>query len=212
MASIRRRITTVGHSDHAPERFLMLLVQHGVEGVVDIRSVPYSRRAPQFDQRNLRLMLKNVGIRYGFLGKELGGRPSDPHLYDVDRRVQYDRVLATAEFRSGIERVIRAANQISVTLLCTEREPLECHRTLLVGHALAKRGWDVHHILGNGELEKHADAMSRLLRLHGIASGHDLFRSHSEVIDQALDRQARKFAYVAPDRFRADIVDYFEDR
>lgn len=175
----------------------MMLVKHGVEGVADVRSVPYSRRVPQFDQHNLRRLLRDVGIRYGFLGKELGGRPSSPHLYDANHRVRYDRVSESSEFRSGIERVIRAADQINVALLCTEREPLECHRTLLVGHDLDARGLEVFHILGNGELESHAEAMSRLLRVHGNELGRDLFRSRPELIAQVLDRQAEKFAYVA---------------
>ena len=189
-------IFTVGHSNHAADAFLQLLVRHGVDEVVDVRSAPYSRYTSQFNHDALQDALEGVGIVYTYLGGELGGRPADRSSYDADGRVRYDRVADSDEFNDGIRRVIRAADEGQVALMCTEKEPLECHRTLLVARNLVERGVAVGHILADGRLEVHDDAMSRLVEIHKLPPDGDMFRTRDDVIAEALERQARKFAYV----------------
>ena len=189
-------ILTVGHSNHTPDLFLQLLVRHGVDEVVDVRSAPYSRYASQFNHDALRDTLEDVGIGYTYLGGELGGRPTDRSCYDADGRVRYDRVADSDDFDDGIRRVIRAADEGQVALLCTEKEPLECHRTLLVARNLVERGVAVSHIMAEGGLESHDDTMLRLVEIHKLPPEGDMFRTRDDVIIEALERQARKFAYV----------------
>ena len=189
-------ILTVGHSNHAADAFLQLLVRHGVDEVVDVRSAPYSRYASQFNHEALQNALEAIGIAYAYLGGELGGRPADRSSYDADGRARYDRVADSDEFDDGIRRVIRAADEGQVALLCTEKEPLECHRTLLVARNLVERGVAVGHILADGGLEPHDDAMSRLVQIHKLPPDGDMFRTRDDVIAEALERQAHKFAYV----------------
>ena len=196
MSATQYRILTVGHSNHKADVFLQLLVRHGVDEVVDVRSAPYSRYASQFNHDALRDTLEDVGIGYAYLGGELGGRPADRSCYDPDGRVRYDRVADTEQFDDGIRSVIRAADERHVALLCTEKEPLECHRTLLVARALAERGVAVQHILADGALESHGEAMTRLVEAHKLPPEGDMFRTREDVILEALERQARKFAYV----------------
>ena len=192
-------VLTVGHSNHPPETFVNLLVRHGVDEVVDVRSAPYSRYTPHFNHDALQNMLDDIGIGYTYLGGELGGRPADRSCYDADGRVVYDRVAATDSFDGALRQVIRVADENRLVILCTEKEPLECHRTLLVARALAERGVAVAHIQADGSLESHDDAMSRLLDLHKLPPHGDMFRSRSDVISEALTRQANKFAYVTSD-------------
>lgn len=192
-------VFTVGHSNHPPESFISLLVRHGVDEIIDVRSAPYSRYAAQFNYEEIQRTLDDVGIGYTYLGGELGGRPADRSCYDADGRVQYDRVAATDAFDDALRRVLRVADENRVALLCTEKEPLECHRTLLVARALADRDVYIGHILADASLEDHDDAMSRLLELHKLPTHGDMFRTRSDVIVEALDRQARKFAYINPD-------------
>ena len=189
-------ILTVGHSNHSSDAFLQLLVRHGVDEVVDVRSAPYSRYASQFNHDALRDTLEDVGIGYTYLGGELGGRPTDRSCYDADGRVRYDRVADSDDFDDGIRRVIRAADEGQVALLCTEKEPLECHRTLLVARNLVERGVAVSHIMAEGGLESHDDTMLRLVEIHKLPPEGDMFRTRDDVIIEALERQARKFAYV----------------
>ena len=192
-------VLTVGHSNHPPEAFVNLLVRHGVDEVVDVRSAPYSRYTPHFNHDALQNMLDDIGIGYTYLGGELGGRPADRSCYDADGRVVYDRVAATDSFDGALRQVIRVADENRLVILCTEKEPLECHRTLLVARALAERGVAVAHIQADGSLESHDDAMSRLLDLHKLPPHGDMFRSRSDVISEALTRQANKFAYITSD-------------
>lgn len=189
-----REILTIGHSNHPIERFLELLRRNGVTAVADVRSSPFSRYNPQFGKEELQQALKEVGIAYIFLGKELGGRSPDKACYE-DGRVQYDRVARTATFREGIERVRKGAGEYRIALMCAEKEPLECHRTLLVARALDKAGERVGHIHADGHVEPHAQAMQRLLDVVGLPR-EDMFRTGEELEEEAVRGQAGKVAYV----------------
>ena len=133
------RVFTIGHSNHSPEAFLALLSNHGVTAVADVRSAPFSRFCPQFNRDPLRAALNERGIRYTFLGQELGGRSADPSHYR-DGRIRYELVARTSRFRDGVDRVVAGAARYRIALMCAEKEPLDCHRTLLVAPALAARG------------------------------------------------------------------------
>lgn len=194
MSTPTQPVLTIGHSTHLLEAFVALLRQHGVTALADVRSVPYSRFNRQFNRETLEKSLKTGGIKYVFLGRELGGRSDDPACYE-NGRVQYARLAQTDEFRSGIERVIRGASDYRIALMCAEKEPLECHRTLLVARALAERGIVVEHILPDGRLERHEDTMERLLDIVGLPR-QDLFRTRDELIEEALTRQEKRVAYV----------------
>src|ERR1035441_8481065 len=155
-------VLTIGHSNHTIERFIELLRQHHVTAVADVRSAPYSQMHAQFNRKAFASALKQQGIAYSFLGKELGGRPADKACYE-NGRVQYRRVAAMPIFRSGVERVLAGVRSYRIALMCAEREPLECHRALLVAPELEKAGMTVLHVHADGRTESHSDAMSRLL-------------------------------------------------
>ncbi|HZZ95263.1 MAG TPA: DUF488 domain-containing protein [Usitatibacter sp.] len=187
-------VFSVGHSTLPVESFIRLLKRHGISAVADVRSFPYSKHNPQFNKESLAEALSTSGIKYVFLGRELGARTDDKSCYQ-DGRVQYDRLAQTAGFSAGIERVERGAHEHRIALMCAEREPLECHRTLLVSRALAGRGIRVLHILSDGRLESHDDAMERLLDLTGIPRG-DMFRTRQDLLNEAIRKQESKIAYV----------------
>lgn len=187
-------VLTIGHSIHSLDVFIKLLRQHNVSALADVRSTPYSRANPQFNREPLEQYLKAQGIKYVFLGTELGARSNDLTCYEHGR-VQYARVARTDLFRSGIDRVIRGANEFRIALMCAEKEPLDCHRTILVARALTELGVTVQHILADGRLESHDATMERLLKVVGLRD-HDLFRSRDELMAEALGRQEQKVAYV----------------
>lgn len=194
MSVTGNQIFTIGHSTHRAEAFLALLRQHNIEAVADVRSSPYSRFNPQFNRENLERLLEENGVRYVFLGKELGARSDDPCCYDHGR-VQYTRLAQTPLFQSGLGRVQQGAERYRIALMCAEKEPLECHRTLLVAKTLAQRGQPVVHIHGDGHLETHEAAMERLLDMTGVPK-EDMFRSKEELLAEALGKQEAKVAYV----------------
>ena len=192
----RPRIYSVGHSNHSLAKFLALLSQHEVTAVADVRSAPYSRFCPHFNRDGLAAALRDSGIRYSYLGSELGGRSDDPSCYE-DGQVQYELVARTTTFREGLERVVGGATSYRIALMCSEKEPLDCHRTLLVAQALVAEGNDIAHILGNGGLETHERTMDRLLAQFDLSPGGDLFQSRNELLTHAITLQARRVAFVS---------------
>ncbi len=184
------QVLTIGHSNHSLEAFLELLASNGVTAVADVRSAPFSRFCPQFNRDALSAALKEHGIRYTCLGRELGGRSADPACYR-DGQIRYELVARTSLFRDGLARIVDSAARHRTALMCAEKEPLDCHRTLLVAPALAARGVAVAHILADGELEPHEKTLDRLL------IQFDLFQSREELLAHALARQAQRVAFVA---------------
>jgi len=146
-------VYTVGHSAHSYEVFVGLLMAHRIDVVVDTRSAPYSHFAPQFDREILQRGLAESGIRYLFLGRELGGRPKNTDYYDAQGHVLYSRIKSDNAFAAGIQRLERGIADFRVALLCGEEDPAHCHRRLLVGRVLAERGHELLHIRADGHLQ-----------------------------------------------------------
>ena len=194
MNSQPKSVLTIGHSNHSAATFLSLLRNGNIDAVADVRSSPYSRFNPQFNREELEKRLKDSGIHYVFLGKELGARTDDQSCY-LNGQVQYDRLAHTATFQSGLDRVQSGALRYRIALMCSEREPLECHRTLLVARSLVERGIPVEHIHADGGIESHEAAMLRLLDLVDLPRV-DLFRTREELLADAITRQAQRVAYV----------------
>lgn len=188
-------IFTVGHSNVDSEAFVALLRRHAVTVVADVRSQPYSRFLPHFNRDPLKASLRAAEIGYVFLGRELGVRPDDPTCY-VDGIARYERIAATAPFREGIARLLRGQRTARIALLCAEKDPLTCHRTILVCRHLRRPGLAIWHILGDGTLESHEQAEQRLIRLHGLHQASFLDpRTPAETLEEAYDRQAARIAY-----------------
>ncbi len=146
-------LLTVGHSNHDLEHFLTLLRTHNVQGILDVRSWPASRYTPWFNRESLVNDLKGVGVQYVFLGRELGGRPSDERLYDEGGHVRYDAVAKSAAFARGLEQLRHGIAAQRIAVLCAEENPEHCHRRLLVARVLFEEGARVLHIRGDGRLQ-----------------------------------------------------------
>lgn len=182
---------TIGHSTHAVDDFIALLKRHGVEAVVDVRSVPHSAYNPQFNRDALQESLRDNAIHYVFLGRELGARSDDPACY-VDGRVQFKRLAATAQFARGIERLRRGLAQYRVAVMCAEKDPTTCHRMILVCRRMRAFA-SIQHILEDGALEPNTQAERRLRDNLGIRA--DLLRDEAQSIEDAYDAQGRKMGY-----------------
>jgi len=153
VSSARLHVLTIGHSNHQIGHFLDLLKSHSVQAVADTRSQPYSEYASHFDQKPLKKTLEAEGIRYVFLGRELGGRPDGDEFYDDQGHVLYDRVSETHLFREGLSRLESGIREYKVAMLCAEENPAACHRRLLVGRVLLDHGIQVDHIRGDGRIQ-----------------------------------------------------------
>jgi uncharacterized protein (DUF488 family) len=189
---------TVGHSAAEFSAFLNLLRPSNINLVIDVRSRPQSARFPHFDGIELEQTLPAAGIRYLFLGEELGGRPDDPKVYRSDGLVDYRARRKSAGFRMGIERIQMELEQNRVALMCAEEDPLTCHRFLMICPELTTLGIEPSHIRKGGIVETQRDAEDRLLQTQSfgdVASG-SLFSSDREAaLEEAYIAQAEKCAF-----------------
>jgi uncharacterized protein (DUF488 family) len=185
-------IYTIGHSNHSARRFIDLLQGAGIECLADVRSTPFSRRNPQFSQKALAASLKDAGIEYWFLGDALGARPKDPDCYEGGK-VSYARIAATPAFQEAINTLIEDSHAKRIALMCAEKEPLECHRTILVGRALVQRGTALQHILADGRIEPHGETEQRLLHL--AKEPVDLFADRDAALARAYDKRGKQMAF-----------------
>ena len=192
---MNKAIYTIGHSNGTTERLLGLLTQHGITAVADVRSRPYSRFNPQFNREEIADFLKKSSIEYVFLGAELGARSDDPGCYR-NGRAQYSLMAKTPLFESGIRRLLTGTEKFRVAIMCAEKDPLVCHRTILISRYLYEQGIEVRHILEDGALEDHASLLLRLLALHGIQENH-LFHTREELVTQAYEMQAEEIEFAA---------------
>ena len=187
-------VHTIGHSNHPIGRFVEILRSHGIDAVADVRSHPYSRFAPQFRRDPLRDALAGAEIAYVFLGAELGARTDDPTCW-CEGAVDYDRLATRPFFQVGLDRVQDGADRRRLALLCMERDPLTCHRCILVGRHLAARGLALRHILFDGTIEDGAAAEARLMRETGAVQGDVL---HPDARARAYEIRGRQIAYRRP--------------
>jgi len=146
----REPIYTVGHSNHPVEILGELLARHGIGVLVDVRSSPYSKYASQFNKEPLRDFVIAGGREYAYMGQELGGQPSAPGFYDDAGHVRYDLVAASESFRRGIGQLLDVAMASRVALLCSEEDPTDCHRHLLLARVLREADVAVLHIRADG--------------------------------------------------------------
>ena len=190
-------VYTIGHSTHPLADLVGLLRQQGITALCDVRSVPYSRFNLQYDREVLKRYLASNGIAYVFLGKELGARSEDTSCY-VGGIVQYDRLAQTDLFQQGLTRVQEGMTQYRLVLMCAEKEPLECHRAILVSRYLVERGVDIEHIHADGRTESHPNALLRLAEMLNLreAEGH-MFRTREALFEDAYRLQEKRIAYNA---------------
>jgi uncharacterized protein (DUF488 family) len=197
-------LLTIGHSNHDIKAFLTLLSQNGVTAIGDVRSSPYSRYAPHYSREALKSTLTGSGIAYTFLGKELGARSDNPICYK-NGKVQYDLLAQQPIFANGVARVTEGMKRYRIALMCAEKDPIECHRALLVARSFFNRDMSVSHILADGSLESHELLESRLLTLCKFPEG-DMFKSRADFVSEAYLVQGDRVAYQDDEMLRNEAI------
>ena len=190
---------SIGYATKKIAVFIEQLQQHAVDAIADVRSVPYSKVFTDYRQENLIISLKEAGIKYAHLGGELGPRSKDDYHYDNKNQLQFDRLAKSALFKQGVERLQRGLDTgINIALMCAEKDPASCHRSLLVSYYLRRDlGMDVQHIDHWGALESQIELEKRLVCIQNLSS--DLFSSEAEIEELAYQSQIKQTSYVLPD-------------
>src|ERR1700759_695739 len=154
-------VISVGHSTLGYDNFLSTIRRAGVTAIADVLSAPYSRYNPQFNREVLKNELRLDGIAYVFLGDQLGGRPRSEAFF-CDGIADYEKMAAAPHFADGLERLIAGAKKYRIAMMCSEHDPLDCHRCLLVGRALHEQGVTVGHITAAGNVRGQSEIEDEL--------------------------------------------------
>jgi uncharacterized protein (DUF488 family) len=190
-------IFSIGHSCHTIEAFIRLLKAYSIKAVADVRSQPHSSRFPQFSKQPLAEYLGQEGIRHVYLGRELGARRAEPECFH-EGAARYELIATLPAFREGLARLTEGATRMRIALMCAEKDPLTCHRSILIGRRLKASGIDVAHILHDGALERHCEAEQRLMLEEGIFPGQlDMFGGDSDLhsLETAYTRRGEKICF-----------------
>ncbi len=150
-------VYSIGHSNQSQDQFIALLQRHRIQSLVDVRSAPYSRYVPHFNRPELEDAVERRGVRYLYLGEELGGRPPTDDFYDAEEHVLYSRVAVAPFFLRGLERLTDEAALYRAAIMCSEEDPTNCHRHLLIARVLDKQGVRVLHIRGDDREQTEVD-------------------------------------------------------
>ncbi len=189
---------TIGHSNYRIDAFLGIISKYRDDRtyVVDVRSVPFSSNAPQFNADSLKSALQAVGVHYVPMGKELGARRDELEAYNSDNQVDFTQTARLDLFQQGIQRIKKGLSlSCNIILMCSEKSPLECHRFALVARNLCKQGIQVNHILGHHDVITQAQAEELLISKYQSQIDFLLSPSHADLLAQAYSLLNRDIGY-----------------
>lgn len=202
---MNNNIYTIGHSNHPIDEFIRLLKEHTISTVVDVRSCPYSQYNTHFNKNDLHASLHKANIHYVYMGDKLGGRPNAALCHD-ENKVNFDKLAKTKEFQHGIQWLVKHIPNERIVLMCAEKEPLCCHRTILVSRQLTSYKFNIMHILEDGTLEDHKKTELRLVRMLKIEP--TLFEpdlTQKELIERAYKKQEENISYEAKEAHKTNV-------
>lgn len=187
------KLYTIGYAKHSLESFVATIRKHEINAIADVRSVPFSSFAPTFNRNSLSNYLKLNNIQYVFLGNECGAKIDDPSCYN-DGKVDYKLVAKHKKFQSGLSLIIKGSEEKTIALMCAEKDPINCHRMILICRSLKKFGLAMHHVLDADIVESQSESEHRLLKLFKL-NQLELFHSKNDQLERAYDKQGERIAY-----------------
>ena len=193
---------TIGHSQHTFEYFCKLLNSYNINYILDVRSTPYSNYAKIYNSENLRVLLLYKNISYSYMGKYFGARPRNIELYSKEGYLDFEKVAQSDVFIKGMKNVILGLSRgNNIALMCTEKDPIDCHRAILVARAFTINGINVTHILPDGSLQTQKELDKRLLDMYFPDRTHLSFfnfcniANEEEILKLAYRKRNKKIGY-----------------
>ena len=191
---MKHTLWTIGHSTHTLESFMDLLNKHSIQEVWDVRSQPYSKYNRAFNRENIEQELTKNKIIYSFRGHQLGGRISNPDCYDNKGKLQYQQVARLPQFQSTLNQITHKLKNGDIALMCSENDPLKCHRMILVCRELSQKLENkIQHIFLDGSIRTNQEMEQKLMDKFKLYP--DMFRTEKACIEEAYNLQAQKIAY-----------------
>ena len=195
MEQYKDSIYSIGYATHTIESFINTLKKFNITAIADVRSLPYSKFKPEFNRENLKQALINNGIEYVFLGDNIGARIEAPECYK-NGKADYHLISKRPLFQKGLGRILKGMKKYSIAIMCAEKDPINCHRTILICKHLKNDNIKIIHIIDSNTTENHTETELRLMKLYQLDQP-DLFINDSERLEEAYNRQWGKIAYVA---------------
>lgn len=198
---MKKTLFSIGHSQHKIDYFISLLKKHHINYILDVRSVPYSQYATDYNRENIKKILKNNDIGYAFMGNFFGARPKDVSLYLPNGYLNFEKVANSTKFKRGFDNVEKGVKQgYRIAFMCTEKDPIECHRAILVSYAFYKAGYSIEHIMPDNTIQTQQDINKRLLNIYYPDRNQiSLFESENmsekQYLVQAYKKQNEKIGY-----------------
>lgn len=190
---LMKYLFTIGYSSYSKDSLIEVLKKHSIDVVADVRSQPYSQYKPEFNREPLSNHLQKNKIQYVFLGDLCGARISAEECY-VNGTADYELIAKHPKFKRGIQRLQKGLKKYRIVLLCAEKDPVTCHRTILVCKNLKSTDLEINHILEDGKLESHNLTEQRLMKL--LKLDHpNLFKTYQQRLEEAYNLQGKKISY-----------------
>lgn len=189
-----RVLYTIGHSQHDLAYFIEMLQKYDINFVMDVRSTPYSQFAKDYNRENIKSVLRRADINYFFMGSYFGARPEDRTLYSQDGYLDFEKARNTFKFQCGVDNVIKgiqAGNNIA--LMCTEKDPIECHRAIMVARTFYEKNIEVQHILADSSLQSHEVLNQRLINMYFPDRYQLSFFPNENMSDEECLREAYRY-------------------
>ena len=186
------RLYTIGHSNHQLTDFRNLLLKYGIDCIVDVRSIPASKYSPQFNKETLQGFLRSYDMDYQFFGYEFGARRNDS--FNELGYVDFELTVQTALFQEGVHKLTPLLEKKNIALMCSEADPLECHRFSLVGRYYHEEGLDVNHILKDATISSHEALEQEMIRDY-LHSRRPLLPNIDELFGTYTAEDQRRDAY-----------------
>ena len=186
------RLYTIGHSNHQLTDFRNLLLKYGIDCIVDVRSIPASKYSPQFNKETLQGFLRSYDMDYQFFGYEFGARRNDS--FNDSGFVDFELTVQTALFQEGVHKLTPLLEKKNIALMCSEADPLECHRFSLVGRYYHEEGLDVNHILKDATISSHEALEQEMIRDY-LHSRRPLLPNIDELFGTYTAEDQRRDAY-----------------
>lgn len=161
----KRIVYTLGHSNHTMDYFLELIQSQAIDCLIDVRSMPASKYNPQFNQIPLSNFLRRQGITYLHFKEEFGARQEEEKILNEQGQVNFELFRKTFPFQQGVERLdMEISKGFTIALMCSEGNPLECHRFSMIAIYLGEIGFEVRHILKDKTIKTHKQLEAILLK------------------------------------------------
>lgn len=161
---IKIEIYTLGHSNYPFDKFIEILKKYNINCVVDTRSIPYSKYNTQYNKEFFHAALKKLGYTYIYMADEFGDKRKNKISYNEEGYADFDKVVLEDDFKKGIERLkVGCSKNYKIVLLGAMQEPIRCHRAILLGKELIKHGFDIKHIMHEGDLKTQDELEEQLL-------------------------------------------------